>query len=362
MRRALARLDPGAALAIFRTASGLSQQDVADIMGWSQSTVSLIEKGQRDTLFDLRELVRFADMVEMPRAALAPVLAGEPDATFDIDGLDELVGGVEEDVDRRSFGGFAAGAAAAFMLPDDTVPPRVTAAHVRYLRSCADSLWQRDQAVGGAAILKQALRHWRRARRMLDESDYPEAVGRDLLGTTSSLAVCVGWLAFDAGDLALAHRMYSKALPLAGSANDSVLTVHVLHNLSMLSSYMARTRGSRGLARDALRFADQAAHAARHESMSRLQALIALRRAGTVSGAVACALAHGSAQSDAQVPVPPSRNRGTTMADEWPLRTRSNSARCRVRSPARGCTRGWCWPNGALPMWQIRSSCWSVSW
>lgn|SRR5215471_6861306 len=45
MRQALARLDPGAALAIFRAASGLSQQEVAQIMGWSQSTVSLIEKG-----------------------------------------------------------------------------------------------------------------------------------------------------------------------------------------------------------------------------------------------------------------------------------------------------------------------------
>ncbi|HEV2374929.1 MAG TPA: helix-turn-helix transcriptional regulator, partial [Streptosporangiaceae bacterium] len=74
MRRALARLDPGAALAVFRTVCGLSQQDVAEIMGWSQSTVSLVESGQRDTLFDLRELLRFADMVEMPRAALAPVL------------------------------------------------------------------------------------------------------------------------------------------------------------------------------------------------------------------------------------------------------------------------------------------------
>jgi DNA-binding XRE family transcriptional regulator len=49
MRQALARLDPGAALAVFRTASGLSQQDVADILGWSQSQVSLIEKGQRQT-------------------------------------------------------------------------------------------------------------------------------------------------------------------------------------------------------------------------------------------------------------------------------------------------------------------------
>ena len=61
MRRALARVDPGAALALFRTVSGLSQQDVADLMGWSQSTVSLIEKGQRETLFDIRELLRFAD-------------------------------------------------------------------------------------------------------------------------------------------------------------------------------------------------------------------------------------------------------------------------------------------------------------
>ncbi|SRR6266566_1855467 len=283
IRKALARRDVGAAMAIFRVAAGLSQQALADIMGWSQSQVSLIEKAKRDTLFDLRELLHFADMVEMPRAALAPVLAGEPDATFDVDGLDERADGAEEDVDRRSFGGFAAGAAAAFVLPDVAVPPRVTAAHVRYLRACADSLWRRDQAVGGAAILKQAVRHWRRARRMLDESDYSEAVGRDLLGTASSLGVCAGWLAFDAGNVALAHRMYSEALPLAGSANDPVLTVHVLEKLSMLSSYVARTRGSRGFARDALRFADQAAHAARHEPMSRLQALIVLRRAAAVS-------------------------------------------------------------------------------
>jgi transcriptional regulator with XRE-family HTH domain len=121
MRQALARLDPGAALAIFRTVSGLSQQDVADIMGWSQSTVSLIEKGQRETLFDIRELLRFADMVEMPREALAPVLVGEPDATLG-DSPDETSNEVGEDVDRRSFGGFAAGVAAAVVLPRPYLP------------------------------------------------------------------------------------------------------------------------------------------------------------------------------------------------------------------------------------------------
>ena len=162
-REALARVDPGAAMAAFRVAAGLSQQALADIMGWSQSLVSLIEKGERDTLFDLRELLRFADMVEMPRTALAPVLAGEPDVGYGYDELEEPADGAEEDVNRRSFGGFAAGAAAAVMLPQGTVPPRVTVTHVRYLRTCAENLWQRDQAVGGAGIMKQALRKIGRA-------------------------------------------------------------------------------------------------------------------------------------------------------------------------------------------------------
>lgn len=283
MRQALARLDPGAALAVFRTVCGLSQQDVADIMGWSQSAVSLIEKGKRDTLFDLRELVHFADMVEMPRAALAPVLAGEPDASLEDDGLEELGGGAEEDVDRRSFGGFAAGAAAAVMLPEITVPSRVTAAHVRYLRTCADSLYSRDQVVGGAVLLRQAVRHWQRARRMLDESAYSEGVGRDLLRVTGALAVCAGWLAFDAGNLPLSRRLYGEAHLLIDDAADPLLTVHVLEKLSMLSAFKARTGTSRGPAREAVALAERAAHEARYAPVPRVQALIALRRASAVS-------------------------------------------------------------------------------
>jgi transcriptional regulator with XRE-family HTH domain len=283
MRQALARLDPGAALAIFRTACRLSQQEVAEIMGWSQSAVSLIEKGKRDTLFDLRELLHFADMVEMPRPALAPVLAGEPDASLDEDGLEELGGGDEEDVDRRSFGGLAAGAVAAVMLPEPAVPSRVTAAHVRYLRICTDRLSRRDQAVGGAILLGQAVRHWRRARRMLDESDYSEAVGRDLLRMTGALAVCAGWLAFDAGNLPLSRHLYSEAHLLINGAGDPLLAVHVLEKLSMLSAFKARTGPNRGPAREAAALAERAAHEARYVPMPRLQALVALRRASAVS-------------------------------------------------------------------------------
>jgi len=61
-RRALARMDLATALAVFRAASGLSQHQLAEITGWSQSTLSLFESGRRDTLYDIRVWLRFADL------------------------------------------------------------------------------------------------------------------------------------------------------------------------------------------------------------------------------------------------------------------------------------------------------------
>jgi hypothetical protein len=171
------------------------------------------------------------------------------------------------------------GAAAAAMLPEPAVPTKVTASHVRYLKTCVDNLSSRDQAVGGGALLKQAIRQWQRARRMLDESDYPEQVGRDLLSVTGNLGVTAGWLAFDSANVSLAKRMFTEALLLAEGTDDSVLTARVLGQSSMLTSYVAQQNGNTGLARHGLRLAERAASVAAHEPMPRLHALIALRRA-----------------------------------------------------------------------------------
>ena len=289
MRDALARVNLPAVVAVFRAAAGLSQHQLADIVGWAQSSLSLFESGQRQTLYDVRALLRFADAVDMPREALLPLVLGRPDAALPdawLAGVSPTGSVLEEtgvEVDRRGFVGLAAGVAAAAMLPEITVPATVTSSHVLYLKTCVESLGSRDQVVGGGVLLRQALRQWQRARRMLDESDYPEAVGRDLLDVTGNLAVCAGWLAFDAANVSLARRMYSEALFLAGSAADPVLSAHVLEKSSMLSSHAARTGAGTGPAREGLRLADQAAAAARHEPMPRLQALIALRRANAAS-------------------------------------------------------------------------------
>jgi Helix-turn-helix domain len=78
LRQALAAADMGRVLAIVRTATRLSQLDLGTVLGWSQSQVARIEAGQRDTLFDVRELLRVADALDMPREALAPLLLGTP--------------------------------------------------------------------------------------------------------------------------------------------------------------------------------------------------------------------------------------------------------------------------------------------
>lgn len=279
MRQALARLDPGALLAIFRAASGLSQQDVAEMMGWSQSTVSLIEKGQRHTLFDLRELLRFADTVDMPRESLTPLLMGDPDANPQQRGSDGPGDETGEDVDRRSFGGFAVCAAAAALLPETSVPARVTPAHVQYLRMCADNLYRQEQAVGGAGVLTQSLRAWQRARRLLDEGTYTDQTGRELMTAAADLAIRAGWASYDSGDQrGLSRHLYAEALMLADHAGDDALGVHALENMALQSLQLART-GRPGAAREAIRLSEQAARRARRDPAPRLHALIAAREA-----------------------------------------------------------------------------------
>ncbi len=273
MREALARVDLAALVAVFRAAAGLSQHELADIIGWSQSSLSLFESGQRNTLYDIRELLRFTDAVDMPREALLPLVMGHARAALPSAGLADVPlaegDGLEEscvELDRRGFAAMMTGAAAAAMLPELAVPTKVTASHVRYLKTCDDNLRSRDQVTGGGALVNQAIRQWQRARRMLDESDYTEQVGRELLGVTGNLAVTASWLAFDAANIPLARRMEAEAVGLAGSAGDSGLIAHVLQTSAQISSHLAGSKGGKGHARQALRLADQAASAATHEA------------------------------------------------------------------------------------------------
>lgn len=277
LRQALAAANMGAVLMILRAAARLSQLELGVMLGWSQSQVARIESGERQTLFDVRELLRLADTLDMPRTALAPLLLGTPDATL-VNGTDE---DQEQVMDRRTFatgllatiGGIGVG------LDRMQVPSRVEGAHVRYLQASVDKLYLRDQHIGGATLARDGLRQYYRTRRMLEECDFSEDVGRSLLVASGQLATATGWLAYDAGAQPLARDLYAQALLLAQEADDTQLTIMVLEKMTLQSVFLARTDQRPGLAREAVRTSGRASELARHDRTPRLHALLAAREA-----------------------------------------------------------------------------------
>jgi transcriptional regulator with XRE-family HTH domain len=278
LRQILARVDLPAVPAIVRAACGLSQRDLATIVGWSPAALSYYERGVRDGMFDIRTVLQFADAVGMPRAALLPLVCADPDAS--------LAAGTEDgtgmELSRREFGVLAAAAGVAAVLPPVSVPRGVTSSHVRYWQACTDVLYARDRAVGGTVLLSSAFQQWQRVRLALKDGAAGDT-GRRSLAVAGELALCTGWLALDGGRPLVARPLYEEARELAAEAGDGVLAVHVLTSQSMLYAEMARTGPSREPARQALRLAFQAQEEGRYIPMSRLHGLIALRHASAAS-------------------------------------------------------------------------------
>jgi DNA-binding XRE family transcriptional regulator len=278
LRQALAQVDLPAVPAIVRAACGLSQRDLAAIVGWSPAALSYYERGVRDGMFDIRTALQFADAVGMPRAALLPLVCADPDAGLAAGTEDEM----GKDLSRRDFGGLAVAAGVAAVVPVVSVPRGVTSSHIRYWQACTDVLYARDRTVGGTVLLSAAFQQWQRVRLALKDGAAGET-GRQFLTVAGELALCTGWIALDGGCPLLAQPLYEQARELAASAGDVMLAVHVLTSQSMLSAEMARTGPSRGPARQALRLAFQAQEEGRYIPVARLHALIALRHASAVS-------------------------------------------------------------------------------
>lgn len=278
LRRVMAGLNVAAVPAVVRGACGLSQRDLAGVAGWSADALGSYERGLRGGVFDIRMLLQFADAIGMPRAALLPLVVADPGARLAEDAGGD---GTGMDIDRRGFGGLAAGAAIATLFPG---PARraVSGSHVRYWRACADALYARDRTAGGAGLLRPALWQWQQVRQSLASAP-GGGTGRELLAAAGEMALCAGWVALDGGCPGRARDLYGQARELAAGAGDPFLAVHVLASLSMLEAEAARTGQGREPARRALLLAYEAAEEGRYLPVPRLHALISLRQASAAS-------------------------------------------------------------------------------
>lgn len=275
LRQALAEVNLPAVPAIVRAACGLSQRDMAAVVGWSGAALSYYERGQRDGMFDIRSLLLFADAVGMPRAALLPLVLARPDA-----GLAGGTGGAAgTGLSWQRSGGTAAAGSDAY-LASASMPLRAGDSHLRYWRACADILHARGHEIGGPVLLSAALQLWQRVWLAVRERGRGAADGQ-LLVAAGEVALCAGWIALDSGRPLLARPLIGEARKLAARAADPVLAVRALAEESALRAELAA--GSRDSARRALRLAPEAQEEGRYLPMPRLQALIALRHAGAVA-------------------------------------------------------------------------------
>lgn len=120
---------------------------------------------------------------------------------------------------------------------------------------------------------------------MLDESDYSETLGRQLMSAAGDLGICVGWLCYDADDQYAARSLYSEANFLAIQGGDNRLAIASMEVMTLQLVRQARERKQPGYAHQAVRLIERATELARHEPSPHLHALLAAREATAQSTA-----------------------------------------------------------------------------
>ena len=220
VRRVLAEHDI-AALYLTLKDAGLTQRQIAELTGQSQSEVSEILDGRKVASYDL--LVRIAKGLSIPRELMG-LSFGAYSGDVTVANPPE---GVSVEVLRRRLielgGGLAVAASAAKLaplldrleLPDPSpvpLPSRLSGLHVEKVRDLTRRAYGSDPEVSSAAAA------W--ASRLLDVSGR-DAVRKALMVAVAELHIEAGWGAFDAGLYDRAMHHYGHALKLGTEAGDT---------------------------------------------------------------------------------------------------------------------------------------------
>ncbi|WP_157106463.1 hypothetical protein [Nocardia arthritidis] len=260
---------------------------VATIRKWERATADKPVRNDSASALDT-ELARLTDE---QRARFRAEVHDLRDAAIplarqrltDAGGDSLVVGGqhstaeTEVDVKRRKFGMLMGAALLAASGDGDAAPARIGVADARRLDDFAAYLCRREQEIGGAALVQDAVQALEAAKRLLDTCAFSENAGRAFMSATGELATIAGWLAYDSELYPVARRCYADAFGLANQAGNDVLTVHVCMNAALLA--VSRERSGEANPHHALNLADRARELTRGDAPGRIHALIATREA-----------------------------------------------------------------------------------
>ena len=232
-----------AALYLILKDEGVTQRQIAELTGQSQSEVSEILAGRKVLSYDL--LVRIAEGLAVPRELMG--LSYGKDGAY---GGDEVTvpgppEGVTDEMLRRHFTAGLAAAAfgrpllAGLLDPPPTMgvqrvplPSRLTLGDVADLRAGTGQLRSLARRYGGQADIVDAVAN--RSMRLLSVPA-DDAVQRPLRSALSDLHEFAGWCCFDARAYQVARTHFTGAVRLARDANDPYAVAYAMYHAGCMT-------------------------------------------------------------------------------------------------------------------------------
>lgn len=223
-RAAIASGEPGTAVRLIRQAVGWTQQDLANRSGYSQPTISRLERGASRAARDTAVLTDLAEALGVPPAALG--VANSPDQRPILD-----------DVDRRDFLGGTVALAVTALLPQSVATPgRIDADTLAQCWTALCRLFELDDRQGGGTVFQMAEEMARRLEDGLRRGTYESSVGRELQNVTATTMEHAGWLAYDAGRRHKARHWWLETCHLADLADIPEARVTALASMALQAS------------------------------------------------------------------------------------------------------------------------------
>ncbi|GAA2001282.1 helix-turn-helix transcriptional regulator [Catenulispora subtropica] len=262
-QQALRGWDVGAALALYRRHTGVTQVRIAAAVGIDQSEVSRLQRGEKK-IRDRQQALMWIRVLGVPDDLLPVMPAGQgrPDlsSTLWLPTLADTLSAVGEmtGADINSRIGEAAEVDAApltdALIAWANVAPNGESAHrdrpgrqigmadVQTLSIMSQAFADADHRLGGGHA-RSTLAHYLNsvAIPLALHSSYTDHVGRQLLAEIARLSDVAGFMAFDAGHQLTGRHYLVHALRLAAAGGNPVLSAHILTDLAMQAIYVGQT-------------------------------------------------------------------------------------------------------------------------
>lgn len=228
--------DFGRVVKLARTAARVSQKQLGEACGVSQSAVSRLE-ARGTASYDMTLLARAAAQLHLPARMVG---LAEHTAAQAVDG---------HEVERRKL---LAGAAAAVAAPALPTPSPVHAADSQSaaLRVATSAFRRMDGSTPSRHLSEAVAAHLRLVQTIAAEAEAAEQRTR-LAAVGSEVASLAGWLAWDMGDYGSARTWYGTAIKAARRSGDRLLAAYQIGSLAQFEAHAGNAPQAFSLVRTA---------------------------------------------------------------------------------------------------------------